>query len=89
MKGKPQGFNEAVEAARLARGWTHAEISEKLAVRPQTLANWLKPAAESKSVAPVWAVLALHALTYEREVTERRGAFEITYAPARTSGKIL
>ncbi len=85
MKEKPQGFREAVADAQRLQGWTHAEIAEKLAVPPQVLQNWLKPAAKSKRSAPVWAVLALHALTHDREVTERRGAVEITYAPARVS----
>lgn len=82
MKEKPQGFHEAVDDAQRLRGWTHADIAEKLAVRLRTLQNWLKPAAESRSTAPPWAILALTALAQDRPLTERRGALEITYEPA-------
>lgn len=76
-------FIEAVEAARSAHGWTVAEIAERLAVSGHTVQSWLKPDSSGSSrSAPSWAAPALMALALDKPVTERRGALDVTYAPA-------
>jgi transcriptional regulator with XRE-family HTH domain len=84
---KTRVFIEALEDVRRRKGWTLEEIAEKLAVSPRTLLSWLKPAARSPRKAPGWAILALMALAWDRAVTERRGAVEITYQPVKPHKK--